>query len=247
MSRIRALLMVLPVLTLVATACAREGQSLIGIPERLEDFCTSIVDGELLASGSESDIPKALEFHSHAAQIAPQDIRPEVTRLDAQVQQGLKSENPDAILGTPSFERLEERVDKYVADNCGWRTISFTAREYRFEGFPATLSPARWTFAATNEGKEVHEFGVGRIKEGVTDTLQQIFQLPPDQVGTKIEFLNGDLVLQGDTNREVLDLSPGRYAMLCFVPVGTTTLENLETGTGPPHFARGMFVEFTVR
>jgi hypothetical protein len=33
-------------------------------------------------------------------------------------------------------------------------------------------------------------------------------------------------------------LEPGRYALVCFLPVA---------GSGPPHFTRGMLREFTVR
>jgi hypothetical protein len=47
-------------------------------------------------------------------------------------------------------------------------------------------------------------------------------------------------------------LEPGRYAMVCFIPVGFTpevAAEAAASGTEPegaPHFTEGMIAEFTV-
>ena len=48
----------------------------------------------------------------------------------------------------------------------------------------------------------------------------------------------------GASEYAIADLTPGTYAMLCFVPEGTTSEDAY--GTGQPHFMRGMVFEFTV-
>jgi hypothetical protein len=39
---------------------------------------------------------------------------------------------------------------------------------------------------------------------------------------------------------------PGRYAAVCFLPVGSTDQQALETADGPPHASEGMVAEFEV-
>ena len=54
----------------------------------------------------------------------------------------------------------------------------------------------------------------------------------------------------GDSDTLFVDLEPGRYVIVCFLPVGATpdNMEALESGEleGPPHFTQGMVEEFTV-
>ena len=38
----------------------------------------------------------------------------------------------------------------------------------------------------------------------------------------------------------------GRYFASCFLPVGSTSFEALETADGPPHAAKGMAQQFRV-
>ena len=54
----------------------------------------------------------------------------------------------------------------------------------------------------------------------------------------------------GESDTLFVDLEPGRYVIVCFLPVGATpdNMEALESGElqGPPHFTEGMVEEFTV-
>jgi hypothetical protein len=82
------------------------------------------------------------------------------------------------------------------------------------------------------------------INDGVTESLDELFALPEDEVMGKITPVNAAFAMPGDTDTGSWNLtSPGNYAVVCFVPVGSVA----ETeGDGPPHFTEGMIHEFTV-
>ncbi len=42
------------------------------------------------------------------------------------------------------------------------------------------------------------------------------------------------------------DLEPGRYAFFCFLPVGSTSFEEIETAEGLPHLTQGMVKELSI-
>jgi len=54
----------------------------------------------------------------------------------------------------------------------------------------------------------------------------------------------------GESDTLFVDLEPGGYVIVCFLPVGATpdNMEALESGElqCPPHFTEGMVEEFTV-
>jgi len=59
-------------------------------------------------------------------------------------------------------------------------------------------------------------------------------------------FLGVAFAPPGGSNTMFSDIEAGRYVMLCFVPTGATSFEDMESADGPPHFAHGMVEEFTV-
>lgn len=69
----------------------------------------------------------------------------------------------------------------------------------------------------------------------------------------KTEFAGVAFAGPGSGDITFVDLDPGKYAVVCFIPVGTTDMADLEAGegdqaepAGPPHFTQGMVTEFTV-
>jgi plastocyanin len=137
----------------------------------------------------------------------------------------------------------------------GAGSIEVSGVDYRFEGLPGSV-PAGTTLTFRNDGEEVHEMVVMRRNDGVSKPFMAILgqgeaaareevtvlgatAAPPDQAGP-----NGITVDQ-----------PGDYALVCFIPVGTTPGGSgrpggTPAGSGPPgappHFVRGMITEFTV-
>ena len=145
--------------------------------------------------------------------------------------------------------------------------VTVTATDYRFDGLPASV-PAGTQLALQNDStKEVHEMVIFRIPDEVTETVGQILALPEDEqealVGDQapvgvVVALPGEagMPMEGDA---VLD-EPGRYAVLCFIPVGAdpavveeamsgpppTGDEPPPLGDGPPHIMEGMYAEVLV-
>jgi hypothetical protein len=172
-----------------------------------------------------------------AEQSVPADIEAEVTPAIATLRQGLKK-----ALDDPTLQQHGGAIDAWAFDNCGYQTVDATATEYKFSGIPKTLKAGRTMFKLGNNGTQVHEIGVAHIK-----TQTPIKQLLADEKRANKEtvFLGGSgPVAQGDTSYSYMLLSKGRAAALCFIPVGTTDIDNI--GNGKPHAAMGMVREFKV-
>jgi hypothetical protein len=78
----------------------------------------------------------------------------------------------------------------------------------------------------------------------VTETVEELLALPEEEVMTKTTMVAATGAAPGEDEHAIADLTTGTYAMLCFVPEGTTSEET--EGHGQPHFMRGMVFEFTV-
>ena len=115
-------------------------------------------------------------------------------------------------------------------------TVEVVATDYHFEA-PTTVAAGDVTFALSNQGKEPHELQLAKI---VTDlSLEEIVQLPEKKALSNIEQVGFTFAKPGEDAEKPLEatLEPGRYGMVCFVPV---------KGDGPPHAFEGMVHEFTV-
>jgi hypothetical protein len=109
-----------------------------------------------------------------------------------------------------------------------------------------------------------------RLPDEVTETVGQLLALPEEELDAKVGEIEPTTVivaLPGEAGRPVegdgtLD-EPGRYAVLCFIPVGADPAQVEEmmnmpppTGTGPseqpelaggaPHIAQGMYAEIKI-
>jgi hypothetical protein len=115
---------------------------------------------------------------------------------------------------------------------------SITASEYRFR--VRGLAAGRHTVRLENAGIEPHNFVVSPIREG--KTLADVKKYVADGSGAPpVDFSRETIsgTLAGGTRENLpLDLKPGRYALLCFAS---------DRAGGPPHVAKGMLNEVTVR
>ena len=178
---------------------------------------------------------------------APDEIASDVETLVGLVREGL--ETGDDTSSDPEYLAADESIDVFVADSCGYDTIDVSAVEYAFENLPSTLPAGRTAFAFTNEGEEIHEMVLFRINDDVTETIEELLALPEEEALAKVEFVGVTFSAQGGTDTETIELTPGRYGAVCFIPVGTmdmTALQSEEEPSGPPHFTAGMQAEFTV-
>jgi len=150
----------------------------------------------------------------------------------------------------------------------GSPVIAVTAADYSFAGLPATAK-AGSTFTLTNASdKEVHEMVMLRIPDGVTESVAELLAMPEEELDAKVGEVEPSTVvvaLPGQPGRPVVGdgtvLEPGRYAVVCFIPVGadpklveaamsappgTGEPEQPDLGDGPPHFTKGMSAEITL-
>ena len=127
-------------------------------------------------------------------------------------------------------------------------TVSVTGVDYAFEDVPATVEAgSELTFH--NGGTEPHEMVVIRINDGVTKTIDDLLELPEDEALQFATVIGAAMALPGEDAEDTVTVSePGNYAMVCFIPVGSSAadLESSEPPAGPPHFTEGMVTSFTV-
>jgi hypothetical protein len=205
-------------------------------------FCKGVVDISLLFNKIEEEpTPKQQEkiggYLDTIQENAPAELAEPVGVAATAVESG-NFEDPavaDAI----------NTIDIWVADNCGYEVVDVTATEYQFEGIPESLDTGVTLFRFTNEGAELHEIGIARIKGD--ESVEEILELPEEEADSKVTFVGANFAAQGETTILYTKLKKaGTYGAVCFLPVGSTSEEAIETADGPPHFVEGMFAEFEV-
>lgn len=104
---------------------------------------------------------------------------------------------------------------------------------------PATIHAGESTLRVTNEGPQPHEMSIVKVPADVTQAqieaaLSNLSGPPPFQT----EDVGGlQAIAAGQTAWLKLNLTPGTYVALCFVP---------DAASGAPHAALGMAAPFTV-
>lgn len=152
-------------------------------------------------------------------------------------------DDPEAAFGDPAVVAAISEVDAWVVDNCGYEVVQVTGLDYEFEGIPDTLDTGLVLFEFTNEGDELHEIGIARLKGDIT--LEEALEEEGDE---NIEFVGGTFAAQGETSVAYVRFKKaGTYGAACFIPVGSTDHEAAETADGPPHAVEGMAAEFEVK
>lgn len=107
--------------------------------------------------------------------------------------------------------------------------VTVTALDYSYTG-PDTIPAGLTTFRMANGGKEPHQMQLIRLDS--SKTAQDMMALPPGSPAPAWEVLVGgpNAAVPGDTANATLDLEPGKYVMLCFIP----------GEDGKPHVMKGM-------
>lgn len=114
--------------------------------------------------------------------------------------------------------------------------VTITARDFGFDA-PATLPAGLTTFRLVNQGQEMHHAQLVRLEDG--HTAQELAQGGGEHgaLPAWAHFVGGPNVPSpaGYTEATV-DLKPGNYALLCFIP----------SADGVPHLMKGMVMPVTV-
>jgi hypothetical protein len=175
----------------------------------------------------------------------PAELEQQFTALDGAVTQ-LETTGDPAAFASPEVVAASAAAHAYDLDNCDWTSQAVTTTEYRFAGIADSLDAGVTSFDLTNDGAEVHEMVLLRKNDGVTETADEILALPQEEGLQKAAIMGtAGPVPTGQTAYLVADLDAGDYIAVCFIPVGTTSLDAAPPD-GPPHFTQGMVTEFSV-
>lgn len=147
---------------------------------------------------------------------------------------------------TSEFLAASEAVYSSLDEACDLNVVEFSAVDYGYEGVPETLPAGVTSFVMANESEagEVHEFSLVKLSNETELTVEELLDMPEAGANQHIEtFAGGTSAPANATSGTVAELTPGRWAYVCFIPVGS--VDGTE-GSGAPHFVAGMAGEFTV-
>ena len=227
----------------------------------VEAFCGALVEFngavnqvELDEESTEDEVKAAGEELAPTFQEmvdnAPEAVADDAEELNDTAIKPLLDGDAEAFNADETFATYTELVEAATPE-CDFQELAVTAVDYAFEGAPATLAAGTYSALLTNEGNEQHEMIVFRKADGVTESIPELLELPEEEAETKIAFAGAAFAPPGESGGSLIELEPGQYGMVCFIPVGTTAdvdPEAAEGGeSGPPHFTQGMLTEFTVQ
>jgi hypothetical protein len=141
-----------------------------------------------------------------------------------------------------------DAMGAYFYEHCDDQNHAITAKEYEYDGGTAAIKAGAVRVQLTNGGTQLHEMVLLRRNDGVTQSFKDLLALG-DAAQSKAKFINATVSEQGKASYLSGTLTPGSYAMVCFIPDGTTSFAQLQGGSsgGAPHFTKGMIREFTVK
>lgn len=216
-------------------------------PASREVFCESIVATEeavfRTATGRRAPPIEPLVNRVQAA--APAEIDEEVDAVASAIRETLET-GDDAPLLDPQFGDHEERIDVWVAANCGFEPVRVTAVDYTFEGVPKTIPAGITTFALRNEGEEVHEMLTVRLLDEAI-SAKDLGNLSEKGAEDAIDYIGSAFARPSGGDVDSRNLIPGRYALVCLLPVGSTDPAAAGDAGRATHFARGMWAELVVK
>lgn len=225
-----------------------------GSSEGAGDFCEGFLGIEAAVAEGPPDDPAAIEafveeqLRPNLELIdgnEPESIAGEVEVMTAAIEELAASGDP-SVFETPEYSEAAGVVYSSLDDVCEVPVVEVTAVDFAYEGMPETLEAGPTSFVMTNESTsdEVHEMSFVKLRDDVDLTLEELLALPEAESEQYIEIFGANLAApSGQQAGVVVDLVPGRWAYVCFIPTGTSQETD---GTGPPHFMAGMSGELIV-
>ncbi len=182
-------------------------------------------------------VPVWMTWRGGASGIAPQDSTGGVTDL-VEGRYVVLCFVPDPADGAPHFMKGMHKeivvsgprhaAEPPVAD------AEIRLSEFAF-ATPA-MTAGTHTFAIVNDGQQVHEVQLVRLHEGATvESLMASFA--PGAAPQGVSAGGAGAINPGLTNYWTVNLTPGNYVLLCFVP---------DPADGTPHAMKGMVQAFSI-
>ena len=134
-------------------------------------------------------------------------------------------------------------LDGWVYDNCPGTSVPVTAIDYEYQGVPASLKAGVTKFKLTNASpKEEHMMAIIKLTPAAQGQDVSKLLALPQKAQAKYFDDSSEAFMEapaGQVAYTPIDLQPGTYAYVCFLPVGGKH-------NGAPHFTKGMYGTFTV-
>lgn len=199
-----------------------------GGPEGMPDKSTTIAEAQKLVVAMKDLKSKA-----------PAELAPVVEKLVAELDGVATSGDATAMM--ENMEAIGLETDTWTYDHCGWNQVPITAKDFAFEGLPATLAAGKTGFKMNNTATaEDHVLLITRRKPGVTRSVTEILADGNDPMVKDVDLVAATGAGPMKLGYAAVDLTPGEYIYLCPIPQGGKP-------EGKTHYALGMFGEFTVK
>lgn len=216
-------------------------------------FCDAFVELDLAFAAAPGDDPDAIGPYIEAEIVPrletvranlPDDAADEVTVM-ADAVEAVATTGDFSAFETPEFAAAAGFVYPYVGTACELQTVDVLARDYAFGGVPEQVEAGPTVFLLHNESEagEAHEIAFARVNDDVDLTVDELLALPLEEAESMVEISGGVFAMPGAASGAIVDLTPGRWIYVCFIPVGS--VDGAE-GDGPPHFVEGMSGELVV-
>jgi hypothetical protein len=204
---------------------------------------TPLFEGGKPSRKTQQRIESAL---TEAESVAPPDIAATVQSAVGLLRGALQS-GRERDFESPELEEAGTAIDQYRYNSCGYEQVDVTGIEYEFQGLPKTLPAGIVAFRFTDTGAELHELAMARLK--TKDSLRKVLGMSEKEQAKKIEEVGSTFAMQGQTTYAIADMSkPGRYGLVCFLPVGSTSIEAAEEAgrNAKAHWQEGMLATIRV-
>jgi hypothetical protein len=215
-------------------------------------FCDAALTTDKAAEKALAEKPKQKDIQAFEASLtqiestAPPEVAANVQAAATQARTAIQSRTDP--FEDPSFEQNINALDQYRYSSCGYTQLDVTGIEYEFQGLPKTLPAGKVAIRFTDNGTEFHELAIFRVKG--KDSVKKVVGMSEKEQAKKIEEIGGTFATQGQTSYAIADMSkPGRYGIVCFLPVGSTSEQATEEAAkkhAKEHWQQGMLATITV-
>lgn len=237
------------VVGLVAAAC--NGAPSAGVDAFCEDYVA--VDAMMAAGPDEADPGPWVEGMTTGLEglkaDAPSEVSGAVEGMADALLEPIANLDEEGFFAATESETYREDaavVDEFIGAECGFAEVEVTGIDYAYDADLESIESGTVAFDFSNEGTELHEMALIRIADDSTESIEELLELPEEEAEAKTTFVGVSFAAPGESDVMYADLEAGRYAVICFIPTGSTSMESAETAEGPPHFTQGMVREFTV-
>ena len=160
---------------------------------------TAVINYLFTGEGDADSVNAALDATIAAA---PDDLVDTMTELKSEAQPQL--EDPESEASDRTLELYSDAI-AWAGENCDVETLDVTATEYEYDGIPDELTTGYHVLNFSNEGKEQHEMFAFKINDGVTESLDEIFALPEEEIFGKITPVNAAFAPPGGSDTGLLE------------------------------------------